>query len=242
MTRRWPKTVSRPLPDDAPKARQLVGCGAPVCDLCVVIVDAQTCTQAAPGRVGEIWIAGASVAQGYWHKPDQTGRSFNARLSDTGEGPFLRTGDLGFLLEGQLYITGRLDDMLIVRGLNHHPQDLEATARQSHPLLEAGFGAAFAVDVDGGQRLVLVLEVTLTAEANFTLVLKAAREAVLAEHGLALHTIMLVRGGTIPKTSSGKVQRRACRTAFLAGELKALAENTLTVEHTDAAVPPRRHA
>jgi len=223
------------VPDDASKARRLVSCGAAVGDLRVVIVDPQTCTQAAPGRVGEIWVAGASVGQGYWHKPDQTQQSFNAHLSDTGEGPFLRTGDLGFVLEGQLYVTGRQDDLLIVRGLNHHPQDLEATARKSHPLLEAGFGAAFAVDDRGGQRLVLVQEVTRNGETDFTRVLQACREAVLDEHGLALHTIMLVRCGTIPKTSSGKVQRRACRTAFVAGELKALAEDhSVAVESTGA--------
>ncbi len=225
--------------DEACHARRLVGCGAPVGDLRVAIVDGRTCTEAVPGHVGEIWVAGGSVGQGYWNKPEQTGQSFGAHLSDTGEGPFLRTGDLGFVHEGQLYITGRQDDMLIVRGLNHHPQDLEATAQKSHPLLEAGFGAAFAVADDGGQRLVLVLEVTRTAETDFTPMLKAAREAVLDEHGLALETIVLVRCGTIPKTSSGKVQRRACRAAFLAGELKTLAEDhRVDAEGAAAAVPP----
>jgi 8-amino-7-oxononanoate synthase len=217
------------VPVDASNARRLVSCGAPIGDLRVVIVNSQTSTKSLPGDVGEIWVAGASVGQGYWHKPDQTRQSFNAHLSDTGEGPFLRTGDLGFVLEGQLYVTGRQDDLLIVRGLNHHPQDLEATAAKSHPLLEAGFGAAFAVDDHGRQRLVLVQEVTRNAETNFTPALKACREAVLDEHGLALHTILLVRCGTIPKTSSGKVQRRACRAAFLAGELKALAEDRYVV-------------
>ena len=215
--------------DAACKARRLVSCGAPVGDQRVVIVDSQACTQVASGRVGEIWVAGASVGQGYWQKSDQTRQSFKAYLTDTREGPFLRTGDLGFVSEGQLYVIGRQDDLLIVRGLNHHPQDLEATARKSHPLLAAGFGAAFAVDDHprgGGrsQQLVLVQEVTRSVETDFTPVLEAARAAMLDEHGLALHTIMLVRCGTIPKTASGKIQRRACRTAFLAGELKALAE------------------
>lgn len=219
------ENLVEPVPDDASNARRLVSCGAPVGDLRVVIVDPQTCTQAVPGRVGEVWVAGASVGQGYWHKPDQTRQSFNAHLSDTGEGPFLRTGDCGFVLDGQLYVTGRQDDLLIVRGLNHYPQDMEATARKSHPLLEAGLGAAFAVDDHGGQRLVLVQEVTRNGETDFTPALTAAREAVLDEHGLALHTIVLVRCGTIPKTSSGKIQRRACRTAFLARELKAVAEH-----------------
>ena len=148
-----------PVPNDAPQARRLVACGSPVGDLRVVIVDPQSRAEAAPGRVGEIWVAGASVGQGYWHKPGQTRRSFDARLSDTGEGPFLRTGDLGFMREGQLYVTGRLDDLIIVRGLNRYPQDIEATARGSHPLLEAGYGAAFVADDHGCQRLVLVQEV-----------------------------------------------------------------------------------
>jgi 8-amino-7-oxononanoate synthase len=230
-----------PVPDNAIKARRLVSCGAPVGDLRVVIVDSQTCTEAAPDHVGEIWVAGGSVGQGYWHEPDQTRQSFNAQLSDTGETPvgpgaFLRTGDLGFMFEGQLYVIGRHDDMLIVRGMNHHPQDLEITARKSHPLLEAGFGAAFAVDDHpgcGNQRLALVHEVTRNGETDFASVLEAAREAVLVEHGLALHTILLVRCGTIPKTSSGKVQRRACRAAFLAGELKTVAQHhRVTVEST----------
>lgn len=222
-----------PVASGAGRARRLVSCGAPVGDGRLVIVDSRTCAKAAPGRVGEIWIAGASVGQGYWRKPAQTRRSFDAHLANTGEGPFLRTGDLGFVSEGHLYVVGREDDLLIVRGLNHHPQDLEATARASHPLLEAGLGAAFAVDDRGSERLVLVQEATRTAETDLTPALSACREATLDAHGLAPDTIVLVRCGTIPKTSSGKVQRRACRAAFLAGELKALAEH-----HRAAGVDP----
>jgi len=102
----------------------------------------------------------APVGQGYRHKPDQTCSSFKAHLSDTGEGPFLRTGDLGFMREGQLYVTGRQDDLIVVRGVSRYPQDIEATARSSHPLLEAGYGAAFVVDDHGRPRLVLVQEAT----------------------------------------------------------------------------------
>ncbi len=214
-----------PVQRDASKSRSLVSCGVPIGDLRVVIVDPDTCMVADPCRIGEIWVAGSSVGQGYWHNPEQTSHSFGARLSDTREGPFLRTGDLGFILEGQLYITGRRDDLLIVRGLNHHPQDVEAAARRSHPHLEEGSGAAFAIDDPRGQRLVLVHEVTRNGEADFTPVLQAARTAVLANHGLTLHSLVLVRQGTIPRTSSGKIQRRACRAAFLAGELRTVAEH-----------------
>jgi 8-amino-7-oxononanoate synthase len=214
-----------PVQSDAPQARRLVACGSPVGGLRVVIVDPQTRTEGAPGRVGEIWIAGASVGQGYWHKPGQTRRSFDARLSDTGGGPFLRTGDLGFMRDGQLYVTGRLDDLIIVRGLNRYPQDIEATARGSHPLLESGYGAAFLADDHGRQRLVLVQEAASNEEKDWTPALDAIHRAVLEEHDLALDAIVLVRNGSIPRTSSGKIQRHACRAAFLAGELKALAEH-----------------
>jgi 8-amino-7-oxononanoate synthase len=212
------------VPNDAPEARRLVACGSPVDGLRVVIVEPHSRAEAAPGRVGEIWVAGPSVGQGYWHQPGQTRRSFDACLSDTGEGPFLATGDLGFMREGQLYVTGRLDDLIIVRGLNHYPQDIETTARGSHPLLEFGYGAAFVADDHDGQRLVLVQEAARTGEKDMTPVLDAIHRAVLDDQGLALDAIVLVRSGTIPKTSSGKVQRNACRTAFLADELKALAE------------------
>jgi 8-amino-7-oxononanoate synthase len=222
------------VPDGNGHARRLVACGSPVDTMRVVIVNSKTHTEAAPGCVGEIWVAGASVGQGYWHNPRLTSRSFNAHLSNTGEGPFLRTGDLGFMSEGQLYITGRGEDLIIVRGLNRYPHDIEATARMSHPLLEVGYGAAFAVDDNGSQRLILAQEVKHDGKIDLKLVLDAVRMAVLDEHDLALDKIVLVRSGTIPKTSSGKVQRRACRGAFLRGELKILAEyNGQMVENAD---------
>jgi 8-amino-7-oxononanoate synthase len=205
---------------------RLVSCGSIVGTTRVIIVDSQTRTEAAPGRVGEIWIAGPSVGQGYWHKPSQTQNSFNAHLSDTDKGPFLRTGDLGFMCDGQLYIAGRREDLIIVRGLNRYPQDIEVTARRSHPLLEAGYGAAFDVGDNGSQRLVLVHEIRHNGRMDFTPVLNAVRTAVLDEHDLTLDNIVLVRCGTISRTSSGKIQRHVCRKAFLAGEIKALAEYT----------------
>jgi 8-amino-7-oxononanoate synthase len=223
-----------PVPDGNGDTRSLVACGPPVETMRVVIVNSKTHTESAPGCVGEIWVAGASVAQGYWRNPRLTNRSFNAHLSNTGEGPFLRTGDLGFISDGQLYITGRREDLIIVRGLNRYPQDIEATARMSHPLLEAGYGAAFAVDDHGSQRLILVHEAKHNGKMDFNPVLDAVRMAVLDEHDLALDTIVLVRSGMIPKTSSGKVQRHACREAFISGELKTLAEyNGLKVENAD---------
>ena len=221
-----------PVRNDGPQARRVVACGSPIGGLRVVIVEPQDQVEVASGREGEIWVAGASVGQGYWQRPGQTRRFFEARLRDTGEGPFLRTGDLGFMREGQLYVTGRLDDLIIVRGLNRYPHDIEATARQSHPLLGRGIGAAFAVGDQGSQRVVLVQEAARNGEKDLTPVVDAIHRAVLDDQGLALDAIVLVRCGTIPRTSSGKVQRNACRTAFLADDLKAFAKrHERTVNH-----------
>jgi 8-amino-7-oxononanoate synthase len=213
-----------PSPEDAPQVRRLVACGGPVGALSLAIVDPLSHAESAPGCVGEIWVAGTSVGQGYWRQPEESRRAFDARLSGTGAGPFLRTGDLGFMRDGQLYVTGRRDDLIIVRGMNRYPQDIEATARGSHPLLESGYGAAFGACDQERQRLVLVQEVARKEGADLTSVLEAIRGAVLEEHGLALDAVVLVRSGTISRTTSGKIQRHACRTAFLAGKLKALAE------------------
>jgi 8-amino-7-oxononanoate synthase len=213
-----------PLPDGVPNARRLVGCGAPVNSLAISIIDAETLAPCASDRIGEIWVAGESVGQGYWRDPDKTEATFRARRSDNGDGPFLRTGDLGFLHDSQLYITGRLDDLIIVRGLNHHPQDIEATARECHPLLEGGLGAAFAVDQDGAQRVVLVHETSRDGSDDLADVLDAIHAAVLDEHGLALDAVVLIRCGTIARTTSGKVQRHASRVAFIGDQLKPLAQ------------------
>jgi 8-amino-7-oxononanoate synthase len=212
-----------PLADDAPGARHLVGCGAPVGSLRVAIVAPETHELAGAERVGEVWVAGDSIGKGYWRNPGKSAATFHARLRANGDDPFLRTGDLGFMHEQQLYITGRIDDLIIVRGLNHHPQDIEATARESHPRLAAGLGAAFAFDEHGVQRLVLVHEVVRDGSVDLPVVIEALRTAVLEEHGLALDAVVLIRCGTIAKTASGKIQRRATCAAFRGGVLKYLA-------------------
>ena len=209
--------------DDAPNARRLVGCGSPISPMRVAIVDTLKLTPARPGTIGEIWVAGPSVAQGYWRNLQKTEQAFNAVLGDA-DGPYLRTGDLGFFHENQLYITGRNDDLIIVRGLNHHPQDLESTARDSHKLLQNGLGAAFAVEEHGNQRLVLVHEIERDGTVDLTPVLTAIRNAILDVHGLALDAVLLIRAGTIAKTSSGKVQRHASKITFVAGQLRPIAE------------------
>ncbi|HEX8272004.1 MAG TPA: non-ribosomal peptide synthase/polyketide synthase, partial [Longimicrobiaceae bacterium] len=200
---------------------RLVGSGRSAPSQRVIVVDPATLRECPPDRVGEVWVQGPSVARGYWGRPAETAETFGGRLADTGEGPFLRTGDLGFLRgDGELFITGRLKDLVIVRGRNHYPQDVEQTALRSHPGLRAGSGAAFSVEQGGEERLVVVQEVSRRAAGlDVEEVAAAIRRAVAAEHGVQVHAVAVVKPGGIPRTTSGKVQRRACRARFLAGEL-----------------------
>lgn len=199
----------------------LVSCGHAAADQRIVIVDPATSLACAAGRVGEILVSGPSVAMGYWDRPEESDRAFGARVADRGDGPFLRTGDLGFLHDGQLVVTGRLKDLIIVRGQNHYPQDIELTAQRADPALRPGGGAAFLVTADDGEdRLVLVHEVGRRAgELDVRHVTAKIREAVAQEHGLRVHTVALVPAGGMPKTSSGKIQRWLCRARFLSAEL-----------------------
>ena len=175
-------------------------------------------------KVGEVWVSGPSVAEGYWQRTDETEQTFRAYLQDTGEGPFLRTGDLGFTHDGELFVTGRLKDLVIVRGENHYPQDIEATAAKSHPDVRAGWGAAFTVEEGPEQKLVIILELERRQRAEAAQVISAIRRDLASEHELVVDSIVLVRAGSIPKTSSGKIQRHACRDAFLDRSLEVVAE------------------
>jgi thioester reductase-like protein len=194
----------------------------------VLIVDPHTHERCAERRVGEIWVAGPSVTGGYWDNPEATARTFHARLAD-GTGPYLRTGDLGFQLDGELFVTGRIKDVIIIRGKNHYPQDLERTVEQAHPAIRPGCAAAFSLEHDGEERVAVVAEVEprkLVEPATWETVTRAIRTEVAARHGLALHAVSLIPPRTIPKTSSGKLQRFACREAFLAGSAQELARES----------------
>jgi amino acid adenylation domain-containing protein/non-ribosomal peptide synthase protein (TIGR01720 family) len=206
------------------KSKLMVGCGGELPGERVVIVNPESLTEPEPGRVGEIWVAGPSVARGYWNRPEETERTFRAFLSDTGEGPFLRTEDFGFIAEGELYITGRIKDLVIIRGLNHYPQDIELTVERSHPALRPGCGAAFSVEAGGEERLVIVQEIDTRRGADPSQVIEAIREAVASEHELQTYAVALIKPSRIPKTSSGKIQRRASRQMFLEGALDPIAE------------------
>ena len=205
-------------------ARPLVGCGQTMPDQQTVIADPSRLTRMPAGQVGEVWVAGPSVAQGYWRRTDESEQTFRARLHDTGEGPFLRTGDLGFTHDGELFVTGRLKDMLIIHGRNHYPQDLEATVARSHASLRAGWAAAFTVGEGPEQQVVIIVELERHQRAAAAQVVGDIRRDVAREHDLVVDSIVLVRAGTIPRTSSGKIQRHACRDAFLGLRLDVVAD------------------
>lgn len=202
--------------DDA--ARRLVGSGRVLRDERVVIADPETLALSEAGQVGEIWVKNPSVAGGYWRRPEETEHAFNGRLKDTGEGGFLRTGDLGFFQDEELFIAGRMKDLIIIRGLNHYPHDIELTVEKCHPAVRPSCVAAFTVDVADEARLVIVAEAD-RRQAELEEVYDAFRRDVAREHELIVDSVVLVRSGSIPKTSSGKIQRHACRSAFLADSL-----------------------
>ncbi len=216
--------MHRVKPSSDPTGTRLVGCGRSAAEQEIRIVDPGSVHQCAPGTVGEIWVRGPSVALGYWGHQEETAAVFGARLADSDEGPFLRTGDLGVLDAGELYVTGRIKDLIIIRGRNHYPHDIEQTAARAHPALRQGCSAAFSVDRDGEERLVIVQEIgRRAAQAHVEDIAEAIRLAVAAEHELRVDSVVLVPQGAVPKTSSGKIQRLACRASYLASTLSVLA-------------------
>jgi amino acid adenylation domain-containing protein/non-ribosomal peptide synthase protein (TIGR01720 family) len=206
------------------KSKLMVGCGGALPGERVIIVDPESLTELEAGQAGEIWVSGPSIAKGYWNRSEETREIFNAYLSNSREGPFLRTEDLGFIEDGELYITGRIKDLIIIRGLNHYPQDIEWTVERCHAALRPGCGAAFTVDANGEERLAIVQEIDTRVEADLDQVIASIREAVASEHELQVYAIALIKPGQISKTSSGKIQRRASRRKFLEGALDAVAE------------------
>jgi acyl carrier protein len=191
----------------------------------VRIIDPESCQPSTPGAVGEIWIKGPAIARGYWNKQDETGRVFEGRLKPNGDGPYLRTGDLGFQRDGELYIAGRLKDLIIIRGRNVYPQDVEFAVERSHPHIRPGCSAAFSVEAGGEERLVIAAEVARGKQnADLGPVVTAIRRAVVAATELQPWDILIVEAGTIPKTSSGKIQRGATRAAYQQGLARPLAQ------------------
>ena len=206
--------------------KHLVGCGHSWLDTKVVIADPEYLTQCTPNQVGEIWVSGSSVTQGYWNRPEQTEATFKAYLADTGEGPFLRTGDLGFFNNGELYVTARLKDVIIIRGRNYYPQDIELTVQKSNSAFRVDCGVAFCVEVTGEERLVIAQEIERThlRKLNVDQAVRTICKAVAEQHGLQVYAVLLLKTASIPKTSSGKIERYACRQGFLTGTLDVVGE------------------
>lgn len=222
--------------------RTLIGCGHAMPDTRIVIVRPETLIPCESDEIGEIWVSAPNVADGYWNRIDETELTFCARLANTGEGPFLRTGDLGFLKEGELFVTGRLKDLIIIGGRNLYPHDIESTVAQSHAAIRHGSCVAFSADVADQERLIIVVEVErryqcaddyrYSAEPNSVncvradrnslseSVSRAIRRAVAEEHDVRVHAVVLMRAGSVPKTPSGKVQRRVCEARFRDGTLE----------------------
>jgi len=222
------------VPAYAPNAVAQVSCGQVARSQWAVIVDPDTGSELPDGAVGEIWLQGNNIGRGYWGMPDETRATFGAKLGSrlgkgsradgsTVEGTWLRTGDLGVYLDGELYVTGRIADLVTIEGRSHYPQDIEATAAEASPVVRRGYATAFSVPAnDGGQRLVIVAERAAgTSRVDPQPAIEAIRQAVSHRHHLSVSDVLLLPAGAIPRTTSGKLARRACRAQYLNGTLGA---------------------
>jgi acyl-CoA synthetase (AMP-forming)/AMP-acid ligase II len=230
--------VTSSRPGDAPSfidiepGRSLVSCGVVNCAPRIRIVEPATRTAVHEGAVGEIWVSSDSVARGYWNRPRESAATFHAYMEGTHDGPYLRTGDLGCIVEGRLFVTGRIKDLLIVRGVKHYPQDIEATVERAHPILRPGSCAAFAVQQTGDERIAIVAEVEPRRDvsaAELEHAMLAVRRTVSEVHQVAPLSISLITAGTLPKTTSGKLQRFLCRDGLAARTFEVLASWSETV-------------
>jgi acyl-CoA synthetase (AMP-forming)/AMP-acid ligase II len=220
------RVVERPDSDSSETdsdTRQLVGGGQPASTLKVAIVDQETELACEAGCIGEIRVSGPGVAAGYWNRIEETQRAFETRLDVDSDGTYLRTGDLGFMRNGELFVTGRTKDLIIVRGQNHYPQDIENTVASVSASIRPGSCVAFSVDSGNEEKLVLVLEMPRPKPEDPRVLGGDIRQAVAATHELQVSSIVLVRPSAIPRTSSGKLQRHECRAQYVSGALQSLA-------------------
>ena len=218
--------------------RTFVSCGFPLPDTEVAVVDPKSLRRLGSDLVGEIWVAGPSVAPGYWGNDAATREAFHRTLPGAPGRHYLRTGDLGFVRDDELFVTGRLKDLLIIHGRNYYPQDIEWTAEHAHPVLRVGHGAAFSIDHGEGEQLVIVQEVERRAgDLDLDSAIRAIRAEVAREHDLPVHAVVLVRAGALPRTSSGKIRRQSCKRAFEEGQLDALRQDLPGGPNLDATPP-----
>jgi acyl-CoA synthetase (AMP-forming)/AMP-acid ligase II len=213
----------RPVPAEDPQASAQVGCGTVPSQEQVLIVDPHSGLPCPPEQVGEVWVRGENIAQGYWNRPQETRQTFQAVLAESGEGPFMRSGDLGFFFANELYITGRLKDLIIIRGRNFYPQDIEATVESCHQGLRTGGAAAFSLQVEGKETFAVVQELERQyLHADLEDIFETIRQAIGEHHEVQPHAVVLIKPGTLPKTSSGKVQRHRARADYLTGNLDVI--------------------
>ena len=228
------------IPADANEThpRTLVSCGRSLIDQKIAIAHPETLVSCQPGEVGEIWVSGASIADGYWKQPEVTAATFNAYLQDSHEGPFLRTGDLGFIDRGELFFTGRLKDMIVIKGRNHYPQDIEKTVEDVSSWIRPSGVASFSIEIRGEEKLIILAEVERkywssnrvsksdNNDSSDLITVKDLTQLIRREisrnHDLQVYTTLLLKPNSLPKTSSGKIQRHACRTEFLSNSLEGL--------------------
>jgi len=212
-----------------PDSYWLVGAGHPWLDTKVKIVDPESLLPCPDNQVGEIWVSGSIVTAGYWNKPKLTQETYAAHIEGEGPERYFRTGDLGFYHQGELYITGRLKDILIIHGRNYYPQDIEFFTETCHSAIRPAASAAFSVEVAGEEKLVIVAEVQRTAirELDVEAVSNAIRQVVAEEMEQEVYAIQLLRTASILKTSSGKIQHKACREGFLNKTLDVVGESVI---------------
>lgn len=210
-----------PVPENE-EGQYIVGCGRPFSGLKVVVVNPETRRLCRPDEIGEIWAqCGDSMPEGYWDNPEANKETYGAYLADTKEGPFLRTGDLGFMLNGEFFFSSRLKDLIVIRGVNYYPQDIELAVHKSHGALRPGNGAVFSVVQDKQECLVVINELKNPPKDAFNTreIIEKIRQNLSQEFGIAVHAIILIEPNTILKTSSGKIRRQSCKNAYLDGEL-----------------------
>ena len=205
--------------------RTFVSSGKLLYGLNVVIVDPNTLLLARENEIGEVWLSGISLAEGYWNRIEENVNIFQARLI-TGEGPYFRTGDLGFIDNNKLYLTGRLKELIIVYGKNYYPLDLETIANTAHKNLENENSAAFSIDFSQNEEAILVQEISENMADQADEIIKLIRQAITEQRGLDLYSVVLVKQGTIPKTISGKIQRNLCKQWYLDKKLVVIQEST----------------
>jgi len=227
--------------EDPDTSRILVSSGHFFGDQIVKIVNPETRIECPPEGFGEVWVKGASIAKGYWNRPEESRKTFQATLADSGDGPYLRTEDLAFIKDGELFIAGRIKDLIIIRGVNYYPQDIERVVERCHPSLRPGCGAAFSIDVNGEEQLVVAHEVEFRENPDIHQVAAAMQRTIAEEFEVQLYGLVLIKPGHIPKTSSGKIQRYAAKLGYLNNDLEILStwriETSPVQDATSASVP-----